>query len=129
MNADRIIVVEDGQVTEEGTHNELIIAQGRYADLWSKQVFVKPKRKGDGEDGNEETPNPTIINDLTPELTTTELAKVALPTTTDANGTERETEAAKNKRDQPVITPMARKDEVESAEESDASSADSNLTL
>ncbi|KAG5929673.1 hypothetical protein E4U42_005105 [Claviceps africana] len=43
MNADRIVVVEEGRVVEQGSHNELIVANGRYADLWSKQVFLRPR--------------------------------------------------------------------------------------
>ncbi|KAG6011860.1 hypothetical protein E4U43_008069 [Claviceps pusilla] len=43
MNADRIVVVEGGRVVEQGSHNELIVANGRYADLWSKQVFLRPR--------------------------------------------------------------------------------------
>jgi ATP-binding cassette subfamily B protein len=34
-NADRIIVVDDGQIVEQGSHDELIALGGRYADLWS----------------------------------------------------------------------------------------------
>lgn len=40
MNADRIIVVDDGSVLEQGTHDKLIAAGGKYAELWSKQVSV-----------------------------------------------------------------------------------------
>ncbi|KAG6072079.1 hypothetical protein E4U16_005656 [Claviceps sp. LM84 group G4] len=43
MNADRIVVVEGGQVVEQGNHDELIVAKGRYADLWSKQVFLRAR--------------------------------------------------------------------------------------
>ncbi|KAK1585703.1 ABC transporter [Colletotrichum navitas] len=46
MNADRIVVIEDGEVVEQGSHTELITANGRYADLWSKQTFIKPKDEG-----------------------------------------------------------------------------------
>ncbi|HVB45860.1 MAG TPA: ABC transporter ATP-binding protein [Streptosporangiaceae bacterium] len=34
-DADRVIVMEDGQITESGAHRQLIEAQGPYAALWS----------------------------------------------------------------------------------------------
>lgn len=40
MNADRIIVVDDGSILEQGTHDKLISAGGKYAELWSKQVSI-----------------------------------------------------------------------------------------
>ncbi len=36
-NADRIAVVSDGKILEEGTHNELIDVDGIYADLYKRQ--------------------------------------------------------------------------------------------
>ncbi|MFO7770107.1 MAG: ABC transporter ATP-binding protein/permease [Roseovarius gahaiensis] len=36
-NADRIVVLEDGKIVEQGTHAELIERQGRYASLWQRQ--------------------------------------------------------------------------------------------
>ncbi|KEQ52877.1 type I secretion system permease/ATPase [Sphingobium chlorophenolicum] len=39
---DRIITVEAGEVTEQGTHRELLSAGGRYAQLYSKQMGVIP---------------------------------------------------------------------------------------
>ncbi len=36
-NADRIVVVSDGQITEEGTHEELMALGGTYASLYSLQ--------------------------------------------------------------------------------------------
>ncbi|MFN7101426.1 MAG: ABC transporter ATP-binding protein [Pseudorhizobium sp.] len=34
---DRLIVVDRGRIVEQGTHNELVAANGIYADLWSRQ--------------------------------------------------------------------------------------------
>ena len=39
----RIITVEGGEVTEMGTHDELLRAGGRYAQLYSKQMGTQPQ--------------------------------------------------------------------------------------
>ena len=36
--ADRILVIDRGQVVEEGTHESLVIANGRYAHLFALQA-------------------------------------------------------------------------------------------
>ena len=36
-NVDRILVIENGEVVEEGTKDELLAADGAFADLWSLQ--------------------------------------------------------------------------------------------
>ena len=37
MNADEIIVLDDGRIAEQGTHAELLRKHGRYAALWENQ--------------------------------------------------------------------------------------------
>ena len=40
-NADKIIVLEDGKIIQEGTHNQLINIDGYYKDLYLKQIAEK----------------------------------------------------------------------------------------
>jgi ATP-binding cassette subfamily B protein len=40
-NADHIIILEDGQIIEQGTHNQLVNLNGYYADLYAKQLSEK----------------------------------------------------------------------------------------
>ena len=40
IHADKIIVVSNGQIIEEGTHQELLDKGGSYANLYSKQFEV-----------------------------------------------------------------------------------------
>jgi len=35
QSADRVVVMHDGRIVEEGTHDDLVAAGGRYAELWS----------------------------------------------------------------------------------------------
>lgn len=38
-NADIILLLENGEIVEQGSHSELIAQQGRYADLYQKQLL------------------------------------------------------------------------------------------
>ncbi|KUF40230.1 ABC transporter ATP-binding protein [Myroides marinus] len=40
-NADQIIVLDNGQIVEQGTHNELISTEGYYSELYQKQLNEK----------------------------------------------------------------------------------------
>lgn len=61
MNADIIFVIFDGGVVEQGSHEELLQKKGRYSDLWSKQIFVKPKEPK-GMDATEATEDPSRLD-------------------------------------------------------------------
>mmetsp|Transcript_19723 Transcript_19723/g.29271 ORF Transcript_19723/g.29271 Transcript_19723/m.29271 type:complete len:704 (+) Transcript_19723:759-2870(+) len=37
-NADNIIVLNDGVISEEGTHDELLAKEGQYSDMWNMQL-------------------------------------------------------------------------------------------
>lgn len=40
-NADKIIIIDDGQIIQEGSHNQLVNQQGYYAELYAKQLSEK----------------------------------------------------------------------------------------
>merc|ERR1711915_610366 len=43
-NADNIIVLNDGLVSEEGTHEELLAKEGQYSDMWNMQLHSTSTR-------------------------------------------------------------------------------------
>ena len=45
LHADRILVLVNGSIVEQGSHRELLVRGGRYADMW---------REGGGRDGRED---------------------------------------------------------------------------
>jgi len=41
-NADRILVLKDGDIVEQGTHESLLEADGFYAELYNSQFVAQP---------------------------------------------------------------------------------------
>jgi subfamily B ATP-binding cassette protein MsbA len=64
--ADQILVVEEGRITERGTHESLYALRGRYYDLYTRQhgvdanLFLAPG-EGGKEAEDEETPRPARV--------------------------------------------------------------------
>ncbi|SFU43754.1 ATP-binding cassette, subfamily B [Pustulibacterium marinum] len=40
-NADRILIIDDGKIVQQGTHNQLIITEGYYKELYLNQLHEK----------------------------------------------------------------------------------------
>lgn len=58
MKADHIIVIKNGEILEQGTHNDLLFAKGNYYNLWSKKILMGKRQD------RKKSPPVTMINDL-----------------------------------------------------------------
>ena len=47
-DADNIIVLGDGKVAEQGTHDELLEREGKYAEMWNMQLHSVKGNKSSG---------------------------------------------------------------------------------
>lgn len=111
MRADRILVIKDGEIIENGSHDELIHAKGKYTDLWSKQLLVKPGESLSSP-GSPKNSDATIVNDIQKQKGTTTLA-TALSTTDHseqdcsvASANEPKMKKTKLKADTPEFVPV-----------------------
>ncbi len=46
VNADEIIVLQDGRIAERGTHGDLVAAGGLYASMWARQSEERAEEEG-----------------------------------------------------------------------------------
>ncbi|KAK3067850.1 hypothetical protein LTR53_015014, partial [Teratosphaeriaceae sp. CCFEE 6253] len=81
QHADLILVVNDGQIIERGTHEELIGRNGKYVALWSKQLSKDVEEVG------------KALDAVNPEQTLIDV------TSTDAPDTEDDGESKRNESD------------------------------
>jgi hypothetical protein len=113
MNADIIFVVANGQVVEQGSHEELVAKNGKYAELWSKQIFVKPKERKDGANA---TGTPTQVSSgSNNDPVDGELSEASLLEASDSLSTvqEAKTDETDGVGGEAVNTPVTHKKEVD----------------
>ena len=48
-DADLIVVMEHGQIIEQGRHDALLAMGGRYAAMWARQIAGEDEDEGAGE--------------------------------------------------------------------------------
>lgn len=85
MKADKIMVVMNGEIIEQGSHFDLIHAKGKYHDLWSKQVLVQPT-KDRAPSKSPKKRDSDLINDITPTQVMTTLLAAPSGGSTTASG-------------------------------------------
>jgi len=53
VDADRIVVLENGVIVESGRHDALIAKNGRYAQMWRRQQAEEAEAEGETKEGSE----------------------------------------------------------------------------
>jgi ABC-type multidrug transport system fused ATPase/permease subunit len=74
MDADLILVVDQGEIIERGTHDDLLRKGGKYYDLWTKQTEGKRSKASSIMAGSREQ-DLILLNDLSVDTYQSELAK------------------------------------------------------
>ncbi|HEX8028805.1 MAG TPA: ABC transporter ATP-binding protein [Vicinamibacterales bacterium] len=68
-SADQILVMEGGEIVERGTHDELLVRDGRYRQLYDKQYKLETNRFiNPGEDWTPEQPKPVAAKPVSTQL-------------------------------------------------------------
>ena len=68
-SADQILVLENGEIVERGTHAELLAVHGRYRQLYEKQYGIEMNRFiNPGEDWTPEVPRPVAVKPASTQI-------------------------------------------------------------
>jgi ATP-binding cassette subfamily B protein len=71
VGADEIIVLQDGEIAERGTHQQLLAKGGLYASMWNRQREAEAAREtlelvGDSDTAPNRNPPPVVDDELEP---------------------------------------------------------------